>query len=130
VNSLPVDSRFNEYDNWQASGVSGQGARRVLLPKSPMNCADCHMPQVPSGDDGNVNGLVHSLVSLERIRLCPPRNQDQAQYEFAKKKKLFAGQQLSGGYFRDISGGKANAPARNEMASRNFRRLFACWAKI
>jgi len=44
--SLPVDSRFNEYDNWQASGVSGQGARAFYYPKSPMNCADCHMPQV------------------------------------------------------------------------------------
>src|SRR5439155_490671 len=51
---------FNEYDNWQASGVSGQGARAFYYPKSPMNCADCHMPAVPSFDDGNVNGLVHS----------------------------------------------------------------------
>src|SRR6266699_3342731 len=51
---------FNEYDNWQASGVSGQGARAFYYPKSPMNCADCHMPQVPSNDDGNVDGLIHS----------------------------------------------------------------------
>src|SRR5262249_14587246 len=39
---------FNEYDNWQASGVSGQGARAFYYPKAPQNCADCHMPQVPS----------------------------------------------------------------------------------
>src|ERR1700758_2170082 len=33
---------FNEYDNWQASGVSGQGARAFYYPKDPLKCADCH----------------------------------------------------------------------------------------
>src|SRR5256884_8681654 len=51
---------FNEYDNWQASGISGQGARAFYYPKSPMNCADCHMPMTPSKDDGNINGLDYS----------------------------------------------------------------------
>ena len=37
---------FNDYDNWQASGVSGQGARSFYYPEKPMNCADCHMPMV------------------------------------------------------------------------------------
>jgi len=50
---------FNEYDNWQASGVSGQGARSFYYPPAPMDCADCHMPLVPSDDDGNVDGEVH-----------------------------------------------------------------------
>ena len=45
---------FNEYDNWQASGVSGQGARSFYYPPQPMSCADCHMPLTPSGDFGNV----------------------------------------------------------------------------
>jgi tetratricopeptide (TPR) repeat protein len=76
---------FNEYDNWQASGVSGQGARAFYYPKAPMNCADCHMPQVPSGDDGNVNGLVHSHRFPGANTAVPTANQDQAQYEFAKK---------------------------------------------
>jgi len=76
---------FNEYDNWQASGVSGQGARAFYYPKAPMNCADCHMPQVPSGDDGNVNGLVHSHRFPGANTAVPVANQDQAQYEFAKK---------------------------------------------
>src|SRR5207244_3273822 len=35
---------FNEYDNWQASGVSGQGARSFYYPAKPAQCADCHMP--------------------------------------------------------------------------------------
>src|SRR6266700_1384804 len=75
---------FNEYDNWQASGVSGQGARAFYYPKTPMNCADCHMPQVPSSDDANVNGLVHSHRFPGANTAIPIANQDQAQFEFAK----------------------------------------------
>jgi tetratricopeptide (TPR) repeat protein len=51
---------FNEYDNWQASGVSGQGARSFYYPANSMMCADCHMPLLPSKDEGNINGFVHS----------------------------------------------------------------------
>src|SRR5207253_907848 len=76
---------FNEYDNWQASGVSGQGARAFYYPTSPMNCADYHMPQVPSKDDRNVNGYVHSQRFPGANTAVPTANQDEAQYEFAKK---------------------------------------------
>jgi Flp pilus assembly protein TadD len=75
---------FNEYDNWQASGVSGQGARAFYYPKVPMNCADCHMPQVRSNDDGNVNGFVHSHRFPGANTAVPTANQDQEQFEFAK----------------------------------------------
>ena len=51
---------FNEYDNWQASGVSGQGARSFYYPPKPQQCADCHMPAEASKDAGNLNGFVHS----------------------------------------------------------------------
>ncbi len=51
---------FNEYDNWQASGVSGQGARSFYYPAKPSQCADCHMPLARSNDQGNVGGFVHS----------------------------------------------------------------------
>ncbi len=51
---------FNDYDNWQASGVSGQGARSFYYPPKPQQCADCHMPLVPSQDFGNIHGMVHS----------------------------------------------------------------------
>jgi Flp pilus assembly protein TadD len=51
---------FNEYDNWQASGVSGQGARSFYYPAKPAQCADCHMPLTKSNDQGNVKGMVHS----------------------------------------------------------------------
>lgn len=51
---------FNDYDNWQASGVSGQGARSFYYPDKSMVCADCHMPLVVSADPGNRGGKVHS----------------------------------------------------------------------
>jgi len=59
VNNYRWIRGFNEYDGWQSSGVSGQGARSFYYPDSPKNCADCHMPLVPSEDAGNVEGVVH-----------------------------------------------------------------------
>ena len=51
---------FNDYDNWQASGVSGQGARSFYYPAKPQTCSDCHMPLVRSNDPGHRNGFVHN----------------------------------------------------------------------
>ena len=51
---------FNSYDNWQASGVSGEGARSFYYPPSPQTCRDCHMPLVPSDDPAADEGLVRS----------------------------------------------------------------------
>jgi tetratricopeptide (TPR) repeat protein len=51
---------FNDYDNWQASGVSGQGARSFYYPASPQKCTDCHMPLVTSTDPAAKNGKVRS----------------------------------------------------------------------
>jgi tetratricopeptide (TPR) repeat protein len=51
---------FNDYDAWQASGISGQGARAFYYPKESMNCTTCHMPLVDSQDPGNRDGKVHS----------------------------------------------------------------------
>src|SRR5262249_54361581 len=51
---------FNEYDNWQASGVSGQGARSFYYPAVSQKCADCHMPLVDSDDPAAKNGKVRS----------------------------------------------------------------------
>ena len=60
VNNYRWVRGFNDYDNWQASGVSGQGARSFYYPDQPSACADCHMPLVPSSDPGNHGGQVHS----------------------------------------------------------------------
>jgi tetratricopeptide (TPR) repeat protein len=51
---------FNEYDNWQGSGVSGQGARSFYYPETPQTCASCHMPLVASDDPAADNGFVRS----------------------------------------------------------------------
>src|SRR3989442_768125 len=115
---------FNEYDNWQASGVSGQGARAFYYPKSPMNCADCHMPQVHSGDDGNVDGFVHSHRFPGANTAVPTANQDQAQYEFAKN--FLQDKQLSVDIFAISPAGKeANAPSRSEMGKPELSTTFA-----
>ncbi len=60
VNNYRWIRGFDDYDNWQASGVSGQGARSFYYPPKPSNCTDCHMPLVHSADQGNINGYVHS----------------------------------------------------------------------
>jgi tetratricopeptide (TPR) repeat protein len=51
---------FNDYDNWQASGVSGLGARSFYYPAKAQRCIDCHMPLVQSADYGNTDGRLHS----------------------------------------------------------------------
>ena len=51
---------FNDYDNWQASGVSGQGARSFYYPAKSQRCADCHMPLVKSNDPAAKDGMVRS----------------------------------------------------------------------
>jgi len=115
---------FNEYDNWQASGVSGQGARAFYYPKSPMNCADCHMPQVPSSDDGNVNGLVHSHRFPGANTAVPTANQDQAQFEFARK--FLQDKQLSVDIFAiSPAERETNAPVRNEIGRPEIATTFA-----
>jgi Flp pilus assembly protein TadD len=115
---------FNEYDNWQASGVSGQGARAFYYPKNPMNCADCHMPQVLSEDDGNVNGLVHSHRFPGANTAVPIANQDQAQYEFAKK--FLQDKQLSVDIFAISPAGKeTSAPVRGGGGAPEIATTFA-----
>ncbi len=51
---------FNDYDNWQASGVSGQGARSFYYPAASQTCRDCHMPLVPSDDPAAKDGVIRS----------------------------------------------------------------------
>jgi tetratricopeptide (TPR) repeat protein len=115
---------FNEYDNWQASGVSGQGARAFYYPKSPMNCADCHMPQVPSNDDGNSNGLVHSHRFPGANTAVPTANQDQAQFEFAKK--FLQDKQLSVDIFAvSPAGNESNPSVGSEFGKPEISTSFA-----
>ncbi len=70
---------FNEYDNWQASGVSGQGARSFYYPAKPQQCADCHMPLEPSKDFGNIAGKIHSHRFPAANTALPTANEDPEQ---------------------------------------------------
>jgi Flp pilus assembly protein TadD len=89
-----------------------------------MNCADCHMPQVPSGDDGNVNGLVHSHRFPGANTAVPTANQDSAQYEFAKK--FLQDKQLSVDIFAISPAGKeANASPGSEFGKLELSTTFA-----
>ena len=76
---------FNEYDNWQASGVSGYGARSFYYPEQPADCTDCHMPLVKSDDPGNVDGYVHSHRFPAANTAVPYVNQDEEQLRVTKE---------------------------------------------
>jgi hypothetical protein len=60
VNAYRWFRGFNDYDNWQASGISGEGARSFYYPAKSQKCADCHMPLVRSNDPAAKNGMVKS----------------------------------------------------------------------
>ncbi|NIR48779.1 MAG: hypothetical protein GWN55_05250, partial [Phycisphaerae bacterium] len=79
VNNYRWFRGFNEYDNWQASGVSGQGARSFYYPPKPQKCADCHMPLTPSKDAGNIDGFVHNHRFPGANTALPIANQDEEQ---------------------------------------------------
>jgi tetratricopeptide (TPR) repeat protein len=83
---------FNDYDNWQASGVSGYGARSFYYPPKPMTCADCHMPMAPSKDTTSSPKMVHTHRFLAANTALPFANGDAEQLaateQFLKQKQL------------------------------------------
>jgi hypothetical protein len=52
----------DDYDPWQASAASGNGAGAVWRPADAKRCQDCHMPLEPVvlGDPGAKNGMIRS----------------------------------------------------------------------
>ena len=84
VNSYRWIRGFNEYDNWQASGVSGEGARSFYYPKKPQACVDCHMPLVPAKDPAARDGKVHSHRFPGANTALPFVNQDAEQLEITQ----------------------------------------------
>lgn len=85
VNSYRWVRGFNSYDNWQSSGVSGQGARSFYYPDRPQDCADCHMPLVPSDDPGNRGGMVRSHRFAAANTAVPHVNGDREQLEAVRE---------------------------------------------
>ena len=85
VNNYRWFRGFNDYDNWQASGVSGQGARSFYYPDQSMACADCHMPLVASNDAGNRQGKIHSHRFAAANTAVPYVEQDREQLQATEK---------------------------------------------
>jgi tetratricopeptide (TPR) repeat protein len=79
VNAYRWFRGFNDYDNWQASGVSGEGARSFYYPPRPQKCADCHMALVDSNDPAAKNGKVRSHRFAAANTALPFVNGDAAQ---------------------------------------------------
>ncbi|HEX4566968.1 MAG TPA: multiheme c-type cytochrome, partial [Vicinamibacterales bacterium] len=76
---------FNEYDNWQASGVSGQGARSFYYPPKTSTCVDCHMARVPSSDPGtHADGTIHSHRFAAANMAVPFVNHDTEQMKYTQ----------------------------------------------
>jgi len=76
---------FNDYDNWQASGVSGEGARSFYYPPTPQTCRDCHMPLVDSNDPAARNGKIRSHRFAAANTAVPFANSDGAQLEAVRQ---------------------------------------------
>jgi len=85
VNHYRWTRGFNEYDNWQASGVSGDGARSFYYPPKPQTCTDCHMPKVRSTDFGNYDGLIDSHRFPAANTALPYENEDAKQLDTVEK---------------------------------------------
>jgi len=117
VNAYRWIRGFNEYDNWQASGVSGEGARSFYYPAKPQQCADCHMPLERSSDMGNIAGKVHSHRFPAANTALPTANED------ARQLKATEDFLTSGALTVDIFALSASAPlkagatAQHELAT-------------
>ncbi len=76
---------FNDYDSWQASGMSGEGARSFYYPAKPQKCADCHMPLVASDDPAAKQGKVRSHRFPAANTALPFVNQDHEQLRITQE---------------------------------------------
>ncbi|MGH9582976.1 MAG: tetratricopeptide repeat protein, partial [Bryobacteraceae bacterium] len=85
VNDYRWSRGFDEYDNWQASGISGFGARSFYYPAKPKTCINCHMPLVRSHDPGNIDGFVHSHRFPAANTALPFVNHDKKQLAVTEK---------------------------------------------
>lgn len=85
VNNYRWFRGFNDYDNWQASGVSGQGARAFYYPPKPKKCADCHMPLVEADDPSSDDGKVKSHRFPGANTALPFVNRDEVQFRTVEK---------------------------------------------
>ncbi len=85
VNAYRWFRGFNDYDNWQASAVSGEGARSFYYPPKPSTCSDCHMPWVASTDPAARNGRVRSHRFIGANTALPHVNGDAEQLRLTQE---------------------------------------------
>ncbi|HEX5475251.1 MAG TPA: tetratricopeptide repeat protein [Vicinamibacterales bacterium] len=109
VNAYRWSRGFNEYDNWQASGISGEGARSFYYPPAPQRCPDCHMPPVRSNDPAARNGFVRSHRFAAANTALPFVNHDPVQ--LAAVQKFLQDGQISVDVFGLVRGGEAERAA-------------------
>jgi hypothetical protein len=126
VNAYRWFRGFNEYDNWQASGVSGEGARSFYYPKAPQKCADCHMPRVPAQDPTAVNGTVKSHRFPGANTALPFVNQDHEQLRITQE--FLRDGQVSVDIFGLVRG-EGWAPAAGRAAPGSEPRLASTFAQ-
>jgi tetratricopeptide (TPR) repeat protein len=105
---------FNDYDNWQASGVSGQGARSFYYPAAPQRCADCHMPLVDSNDPAAKNGKVRSHRFPGANTALPYVNRDPVQLKVVQD--FLRDGQISVDVFGIVRGAADSRPTVPESA--------------
>jgi hypothetical protein len=118
VNSYRWVRGFNDYDNWQASGVSGEGARSFYYPAKPQRCADCHMPLVPSTDPAAKNGQIKSHRFAAANTALPYVNRDPVQLKAVQD--FLRDGQISVDVFGIVRGGTRapGEPAAGQLALR------------
>ncbi len=85
VNHYRWSRGFNDFDNWQASGVSGFGARSFYYPPKPQTCTDCHMPMARQKDTAAGPKSVHTHSFFAANTAVPFANRDEAQLAGTEK---------------------------------------------
>ena len=115
VNAYRWFRGFNDYDNWQASGVSGLGARSFYYPPKPQKCADCHMQLVDSRDPAAKNGKVRSHRFAAANTALPFVNKDPVQLKAVQD--FLRDGQVTIDIFGLARGAEAPAPAEGRRTA-------------
>ena len=115
VNAYRWFRGFNDYDNWQASGVSGQGARSFYYPPTPQKCADCHMQLVDSNDPAAKNGKVKSHRFAAANTALPYVNKDPEQLKAVQD--FLRDGQISVDIFGLVRGVEAGEPVQSRRTA-------------
>ncbi|MBL7010292.1 MAG: tetratricopeptide repeat protein, partial [Candidatus Marinimicrobia bacterium] len=105
----------DEYDAWQASGVSYNAVASFYNPPVPLDCRNCHMYNVPSQDMGNNNGIVKSHY-FPAANTAMPSLPSLKNIEWLNRTTQFLkGDRVSVDIFGAVVDGELIAPLNNTM---------------